>query len=122
MPKLLKFREFMVLPPGTIFSTSDEFGNVDGLYRKGTSLRSGESTEDYYGPYADFFYHDLLPDAKDGDPSKPDAWGDIGDGGRWGNFDIDELFVVYDQADIAKMVGLMTGTDKVEGERPNGGY
>lgn len=120
MPKLLKFEEFLVLEPGVIFSTSDEWGNVKGLFRKGTSLETSEDNRDYYrGIYADFFYHALLPDAEDGDATK---WPDINDGRRWGNFDPDELFVVYDADDIKKLVGMLTGESKVEDERPNGGY
>lgn len=118
MPKLHTFREFTALEPGAIFSTSDEFGNVGGLFRKGTSLAAGPDTQDYYGPWADFFYHDLLPDAKDGDAK---TWPDIQDGGRWGNFDPKELFVVYDARDIDTLVGMLTGRLTVEGEKPNGG-
>lgn len=107
MPKLHTFREFTALPPGAIFSTSDQFGNVRGLFRKGTSRASAPETEDHYGPWADFYYHDLLPDATDGDATN---WPDIHDGGRWGNFDPEELFVVYDGTDVAKLVGMLTGT------------
>lgn len=118
MPTLYKFEEFLALPPGAIFSQSDASGNVRGLFRKGTSLLTSHDMRAYYkGDYSDFYYHDLLPDAEDGDGK---TWPNINDGGRWGSFDPEELFVVYNPSDIEKMVGFMTGTAKVEGEKPNG--
>jgi len=75
--------------------------------------------EYYGGVYSDFFYHDLIPWPDDStmalDP-KDHRFHDINDGARWGKFEPKELFVLYDEEDIKKLVGLLTGGTKVEGE------
>lgn len=102
---------------------------MNGLYRRGEALRcdqygdakiNKDMVDTYKGVYSDFFYHDLLPwpDEKTmGLDPKEHTFHDINDGSRWGKFEPDELFLLYDEEDIKKMVGLLTGSTKVEGER-----
>jgi hypothetical protein len=95
-------------PPGTVFSGYEPC-IVSGLYRLDPSeqLRGEPGAR-----YVDFFYTNLLADcteAANGRADALDAGGlELADGGgRWGNFDPDELFIVYEPADLLKLIGIL---------------
>lgn len=116
--KVVSFNELCQEPNGAIFSTYDPC-IVECLYRRGRPYLAPESMRDYYGVYSDFLYHDLLaaPDTNVfSDDLKAQAFRNIEYGSRCGNFDPDELFILYDKQDITKLVGMLTGTTRVEDE------
>lgn len=106
MPRLVQLNELCALPNGTIFSTSDEWGNVRGLYRKGDTIKMPHASLPQ-----DFLYHDLLPDSESTDRTEIMTFPNITDGGRWGNFDPDEYFVVYSEEDVKTLVMMLTTGD-----------
>ena len=104
MPKLVGLQELCASPEGTIFADSDQYGNVDGLYRLVDVLHipsygSKEEREKhvlyYGGEFSDLRYQDLQPDA-DEDGTFPD----VADVSRWGMFDPGAKFVVYSKDDV----------------------
>ena len=103
--RYVKLRELAAMPPGTVFSRWEP-EIVTGLY---------QLTE----PCADldFFYTDLLtsppcmaagevrPETPEGYPLMRPADAT----GRWGIFDENEEFVIYEPADIDRVVGCLVG-------------
>lgn len=103
--KYVKLRELAAMPPGTVFSTwKPEI--AEGLFQL------VEHCSD-----VDFFYTDLLmqplcmrageerPQTAEGYPHMRPADAS----GRWGIFDEREEFVVYEPADIDRIVGCLVG-------------
>lgn len=125
MPKVVTLAELCAEPNGAIFSTFDP-NIVAGLYRRGETLRHDQTPDSlahWGGEFADFFYHTLLAevdsDKSRGEP-KDSVFRNPRHGGRWGNLDPEELFVVYDPADIYYIIEFLTGTATVKGEKPSG--
>lgn len=118
MPRFVGLQELCQQPVGAIFSTSDQSGNVAGLYRRGEARKCDETDVEYYkGEYCDFYYHDLIP-SSDGHDTVTADFPDIDDGGRWGNYDPNEVFVLWDESDRRKMAAFILGSAVVEGEQP----
>lgn len=113
MPRVVTLEELCAEPVGAIFSAYEPC-IVSGLYRRGRVLRHGA------GLTSDFFYHTLLaaPCLTGNLPAedKDHTFCDINAGGRWGNLDPTELFVLYSTDDLAAMVQFLTGEVTVEGE------
>lgn len=92
--KVVNFTEFCNLPDGTIFSYWKPC-HADGLYRRGDVLRIDGVT--------DFYEASLIasPD-ENGDGPIMEACET-----RWGEFNYDQLFAVYELADIAVIAELL---------------
>lgn len=119
MPRVVTLEELCNEPVGAIFSAYEPC-IVSGLYRRGRVLLNGLALAKP-GNYAhDFFYHTLLAAPDLNGPHQPDdkqqAFCNINAGGRWGNLDPTELFVLYSPDDLAAMVQFLTGEATVEGE------
>jgi hypothetical protein len=116
--RVVTFQELCALPSGAIFSAFSP-NIVEGLYRRGALLPSGENADYYRGPAADFFYRTLFAEVDHNKVSKDpkdQQFRPIGSTGRWGNFDPDELFVLYEPDDIRFIVGQLRGAIPAEGE------
>ena len=85
--RIVGFHEFCSLPEGTVFSYWDPLV-THGLYRRGQVIFSGESP-------TDFFEASLKAESYNGE----DPIVDLTES-RWGLFDYDQQFVVYEKADI----------------------
>ncbi len=122
MPKFAGFPTLCAAPEGTIFSTYTH--EVAGLYRKGKSLPTSPFTADHYGgPWSDFYYHTLLAEPE-GHDEPPVAFNEPLHGGRWGNLDPEEKFIIYDAEDVRKMQTLLqppTPACTCEGKGPDPG-
>lgn len=97
--RIVGLDEFAGLPAGTVYSAYDP-AIVRGLFVKGETIQNDD------GWPADFFETEVVPQQIDNDDS-PEG---IGMRGRWGEFDPDAKFVVYDRDDVAQIVALLTGT------------
>ncbi len=113
MPKVVGLQELCEQPIGAIFSEFDP-DIVRCLFRKGTSLpkepMDAETQKWYGGRWCDFFYHTLLAEVNHNKRVKEGEqpiWNDPNMGGRWGNLDPKEQFVLYDDKDIATMISLL---------------
>lgn len=102
---LLTFEEFAILcPPGTIFSFADPMSpdNRRGLYRKVETLS-------YEDKPSDFTYIDLLPQSDwsgspyDYDPETYSLQFEPCDLHRWGEYDYDIKYIVFDAEDLEKL-------------------
>jgi hypothetical protein len=117
--KIVGLQELCASPSGTIFSAFDS-NTVSGLYQFDSALdpmTDPELISYYHGVHADFFFYDLTPRAtsrqRHGYPEEPvsndntEVYFAVG-GGRWGNLEPDEQFIVYETEDIKKLVGYLT--------------
>jgi len=99
--KILDLKEFLELPAGTIYS--DYVPAIcTGLFRKGKSCALDN------GEWFDFFNASVIAECWDHDhrlPSVDDAEG------RWGMYDNDAQFAVYEPADLEVMRRLLFGAD-----------
>jgi hypothetical protein len=84
--KVIDFDEFIQLPEGTIFSYFEK-GNCSGFFLKGESLA-------HRGDLNDYCETSLVPDCWNGDPPT------LGDSSRWGCFDYDQMYAIYEEEDI----------------------
>lgn len=97
--KILNWTEFAAMPEGTVFSFWEPC-IAEGLHQKGeTWLHDGKP--------GDFWYSDLIaspaPD-KDG-WATPDGPLEVSDAeSRWGMFEYDQLFAVYERADVQHII------------------
>ncbi len=103
--KVYNRERFLELPPGTIYAKGKPWV-FDGLMVKGDTL-----------PYDDWFYRGLI----DIDASHSGEWSDRlgrmlieGDSypmntayGRDGIFDSEELFLVYEEADLNELISVL---------------
>lgn len=101
--KFVRYQEFLLLPPGTVYSNFNPCV-VEGLYRKGYTLIG------YKGAPCDFMYVDLLGDVEPEGAASYTAR-PPGDWGRDGLYDFDgnRVLLVYEPADVEKLVGLLKG-------------
>lgn len=102
--KQMPLDEFLKLPPGAVFSFWKPCVS-DGLHVKGETIERNplDSTEP-----AGFYYLPLLPEAEDTygrvenhSPVLPTSLY------RWGVFDFDQLFAVYEADDLAALVSSL---------------
>ncbi len=96
--RIVNFHEFCGLPDGTVFSYWEPC-IVSGLYRRG-SVISGD-----VGPI-DFFEASLIAVSWNGEFPVCDLVES-----RWGMFDHDQLFLVYEPQDIA-VIAYGLGIDR----------
>ena len=95
--KILTFSEFVQLPEGTIYSYYEP-AICRGLYRKGGNL-----THD--GIPTDFWEASVIAECVNGDFPKVEHIES-----RWGLYDYDQCFAVYDEADIALMIKMLSSS------------
>lgn len=96
--KVCDFDAFAALPPGTVYSYWTP-AVAAGLFVKGFTIRDDRG-EPGVVKAQDFYERPLLPhprDAHDLSPALPE-WEC-----RWGMFDYDQLFAVYEDADLAEL-------------------
>ena len=86
--RIVGFEEFCSLPNGTVFSYWEPC-IVRGLYRRGDVIS-------FDGGARDFFEASLNAESYNGEMPVVDLTES-----RWGMFDYDQQFVVYDRTDIA---------------------
>jgi hypothetical protein len=86
--KIVEFEEFCRLPEGTVFSYWEPCIS-SGLYRRGAVIS-------FDGGPRDFYETSLKAESYNGEPPVVDLVES-----RWGLFDYDQKFVVYDKDDIA---------------------
>ncbi len=98
--KIVMLDEFVKLPDGTVFSYYEP-AIVRGLFVKGATLDSD---------IGDFFLTPVFPQQYAAD--SPALTDEIGMKERWGEMDPDAQFAVYDDIDMAKMVGLLSNRDE----------
>lgn len=112
--RVVTLQELGDCPPGTIFSDYEPC-IVRELYRLGDIIRHrGEATSyNTPGEVTDFFYMGLLAEPGDGawlapgdDPRK--GWSCADSWGRWGCFEKEALFVVYEEEDLTRLVNALT--------------
>lgn len=104
--KVVGFDEFAALPEGTIFSYYKPC-ICEGLYRKGETLyrEKIDPTSGLSGPF-DFFECSLVPMCWNGEPPIAD---DINS--RWGMYDFDQQFAVFEEKDLAVLRELLGDTE-----------
>ncbi len=102
--RIVPMIDFLELPRGTIFQKYVPV-SCDELMRKEESIRNAE------GKLIDFFHTGLCPfiDTTQDDLFNPKDL-ELGVGGRWG-YDPEARFIVYNDADILKLIGLLTGVN-----------
>lgn len=93
--KIIGFKEFTALPEGTIYSYYEPH-HCYGLFRKGQTIM-GDG-----GKPIDYFEADLVPSAMNLDPMAVD-----GMEGRWGLYEYDQLYCVFEAADVAALKSLL---------------
>lgn len=94
--KIVKFNEFVKMPAGTIFSYYEPHV-TRGLYRKGESIAyDGELSDFYEAPVMAESWNLCEPVVDDTEC-------------RWGMFDYDEMYAIYEEEDIVKMIEMLTG-------------
>tara|TARA_R110000764_G_C10688626_1_gene343462 strand:+ start:40 stop:348 length:309 start_codon:yes stop_codon:yes gene_type:complete len=91
--KTIKFEEFAQMPEGTIFSYFKPM-MCAGLYRKGTTI-----FEDHHP--IDYFEQSLVAECENGEPPSI-RWFS-----RWGVFDYNQKYAIYEPIDIAALVSLL---------------
>ena len=106
--RIVSFDEFVKLPPGTIFSYYEPMV-LRGLYRKGESINgTSESPTDY-------FECSIIPDCGEfsdcmlvagGQSVHPSPAVEMIEG-RWGTFDNEQLYGVYDEPDVEKIIEIL---------------
>lgn len=106
--KVLGFHEFAALPEGTIFSYFKPMV-CEGLCRKGKTLHRGG---DEGGEPCDFFECSLVPTCWNGEPPTVDSVES-----RWGIFDFDQQFAVFDDEDVAVLCQLLGEAERGGGEQ-----
>jgi len=92
--KITSFKEFAELPEGTVYSYFEPF-ITRGLMRKGETIYSEERP-------IDFFFASIQAECEMMEPPAVDTIE-----GRWGLFDDEQLFAVYEPEDIAAMARMM---------------
>ena len=92
--KILVFDQFAEMPEGTIFSYF-QLVDCEGLYRKG-------STVVHEGKAIDFFEASLVARCWNGESPQTDSTET-----RWGLFEYDQLFAVYEPDDVAKLKTML---------------
>lgn len=124
MPRVVDLQELCRLPHGQVFSAYEPC-IVAGLNRRLEPLcRKHEYNEPHDADceFIDFFYNDLLatpnlcdnPRKYDPNNDKDMDFMDLDDSGRWATYQKDELFVIYEEADVKLLVALLTNTHKEE--------
>ena len=103
--KIASFDEFAALPEGAIFSFYEP-RICEGLYRKGATIS-------FDGGPKDFFYGCLVAQCWNGEPPTVD---DIQS--RWGAFDYEQQFAIYEPDDIACLVRMLTEPHSTSGSKP----
>ena len=99
--KIVSFEEFVELPEGTIFSYYEP-AFCAGLYRKGETIYNAAKAIDY-------FEESLVPNCWTGAPPT------VGDGeGRWGAYELDQEYALYEPEDVATLIALIQGTYYLE--------
>lgn len=102
--RVVSLQEFVKLPAGTIYSGYASCGldskysfptEINGLFKKGETIGHPES-DGPHGP-ADFFYQPLLAFV-DYNSEIPEVDTTLT---RWGEFDHEAQFAVYEESDIA---------------------
>lgn len=112
MPRVLNFKQFTDLPDGVVYSHYEPCITT-GLFRRGPVLRYEDDQVGGCAPHRkgdafDFWELDLIaapnpnkPEGPDGHyPIEPpaDSWC------RWGSYSYDDLYVVYDEADVLALI------------------
>jgi hypothetical protein len=102
--RVVSYNQFLDLPPGTIFSAYKP-KITTGLYRKeDTWLTDPPPTDDWCR--GDFLYRTILADSP---VSSEDMMLVLMDDslGRWGQFDPDALFAVYEPSDLDMLRAML---------------
>lgn len=101
--KTITFKEFAEMPEGTIFSYFEPM-ICTGIHRKGETIFDGDRPIDY-------FEESLVADCWNGEPPT------VGDGvTRWGLFEFDQQYAIYESGDIETLVSLLQNTEDGNGE------
>lgn len=87
--KILKFKDFVQLPKNTIFSYYEP-SVTRGLYIKGDSIVIDHE-------YIDYFEQNLIPEKLFNETFEIDIKS------RWGEFDFDQEYVVFETKDIENL-------------------
>ena len=99
--KQFNLAEFLAMPPGTVFSFWRP-AIANGLHVKGETIQHDDADSLPYD--ADFYYLPLLPEAAN--TSGPLDLTPVMSNSlyRWGMYDEDQLFAVYEKDDLAILV------------------
>ena len=102
--KVIGFKEFAAMPAGTVFSYFVPM-MCEGLYVKGDTIC-------HHGKPADYFEESLVADCWNGDQPT------VGDGGsRWGMFDYDLQYAIYEPEDVKNLVSMLGGIIPLTNDR-----
>lgn len=93
--KILNFDAFIQMPPGTIYSEYEP-NYCRGLFRKGDNVPSHD------GPIGDFFSASIEAECVNGDHPTVEHIES-----RWGLFDYNAQFAVYEPEDIATIKAML---------------
>lgn len=104
--KIVDLQQFFALPAGVIFGYYEPC-IITGLMRKGDTILSRE------GEPIDFFEATVGAECPNGDPPICE---DIE--GRWGVFDQNAQFVIYELADLQVMAGMINAAIEQEKKGP----
>ncbi len=110
--KQMSLDEFLTLPPGAVFSLWEPCVS-NGLHVKGRTIVQDIGD----GPFSnDFYYLPLLPEPADMNAQVSDLTPKLPTMlYRWGMYDYDQLFAVYESEDVAAVVAAF-GKDPHEVE------
>lgn len=102
--KIVTLQEFFKLPPGTIYSNYEP-AICAGLFRKGDTcvLENGECFDFFYASACAQCYSEVFTREVDLAPTVDDIES------RWGLYDGDAQFAVYEPADLAVMRKMLFG-------------
>jgi hypothetical protein len=105
--EIVNRKKFLTLPSGVLYSKYESSGMVSGLYEKGESW-----TNDWI--YADLLgevesnnseeFHTVFEEAENGKKFILD----YESGSRDGAFEDDNMFMIYDKADVNKLIKKLT--------------
>lgn len=93
--QILNFTDFAALPAGTVFSYYKPTV-CDGLFRKGETISWDDAPHD-------FFEASLVPNCWNGDEPTVDNIES-----RWGLFNYDQLFAVFETQDIETLRTMLS--------------
>lgn len=97
--KIVNFYELCAMPKGTIFAEWTPC--VVGELQRLDDIIYGDD-----GKPTDYFYCDVAAFMPNGDGPCVSSCG-----GRWGAFDYDEKYLVWEKEDVERMVRILLGTD-----------
>ncbi|AFO71568.1 hypothetical protein CcrKarma_gp281 [Caulobacter virus Karma] len=100
--RIVDFATFVTLPAGTLYQEIDQYGSpISALAIRHDVLFDGDR------PF-DFIYEEILYQTADGFLGDPPKLAELGTK-RWGLFDDETLFIVYETQDRARLAKIILG-------------